>query len=125
MNKSRRKRIAVAIRDLEKTIKHNFIDNYIDFIKDEIEDILWEENDAYDNMPENLQYSIRGEESSEAIDNLQEAVDLLEEAIDIINDINDIDDEDDEDDEDNEKESRIDEINDYINQAIDVLEQII
>lgn len=122
MNKSRRKRIAVAIRDLEKTIKHNFIDNYIDFIKDEIEDILWEENDAYDNMPESLQYSVRGEESSEAIDNLQEAVDLLEEAIDIINDINDINDEDDED---NEKESRIDEINDYINQAIDVLEQII
>lgn len=122
MNKSRRKRIAVAIRDLKKTTKHNFIDNYIDFIKDEIEDILWEENDAYDNMPENLQYSIRGEESSEAIDNLQEAVDLLEEAIDIINDINDINDEDDED---NEKESKIDEINDYINQAIDVLEQII
>lgn len=122
MNKSRRKRIAVAIRDLGKTTKHNFIDNYIDFIKDEIEDILWEENDAYDNMPENLQYSIRGEESSEAIDNLQEAVDLLEEAIDIINDINDINDEDDED---NEKESRIDEINDYINQAIDALEQII
>lgn len=122
MNKSRRKRIAVAIRDLEKTIKHNFIDNYIDFIKDEIEDILWEENDAYDNMPESLQYSVRGEESSEAIDNLQEAVDLLEEAIDIINDINDINDEDDED---NEKESKIDEINDYINQAIDALEQII
>ena len=122
MNKSRRKRIAVAIRDLEKTINHNFIDNYIDFIKNEIEDILWEENDAYDNMPENLQYSIRGEESSEAIDNLQEAVDLLEEAIDIINDINDINDEDDED---NEKESKIDEINDYINQAIDTLEQII
>lgn len=122
MNKSRRKRIAVAIRDLEKTTKHNFIDNYIDFIKDEIEDILWEENDAYDNMPENLQYSIRGEESSEAIDNLQEAVDLLEEAINLINDIDDINDEDDED---NEKESRIDEINDYINQAIDALEQII
>ena len=122
MNKSRRKRIAVAIRDLKKTTKHNFIDNYIDFIKDEIEDILWEENDAYDNMPESLQYSIRGEESSEAIDNLQEAVDLLEEAINLINDIDDINDEDDED---NEKESRIDEINDYINQAIDALEQII
>lgn len=122
MNKSRRKRITAAIRDLEKITKHNFIDNYIDFIKDEIEDILWEENDAYDNMPENLQYSIRGEESSEAIDNLQEAVDLLEEAIDIINDINDINDEDDED---NEKESKIDEIDDYINQAIDALEQII
>jgi methyl-accepting chemotaxis protein len=122
MNKSRRKRIAVAIRDLKKTTKHNFIDNYIDFIKDEIEDILWEENDAYDNMPESLQYSVRGEESSEAIDNLQEAVDLLEEAINLINDINDIDDEDDED---NEKESKIDEIDDYINQAIDALEQII
>lgn len=118
MNKLRRKRIAVAIDNLERITNYDLIES----IKSEIEDILWEENDAYDNMPENLQYSIRGEESSEAIDNLQEAVDLLEEAIDIINDINDINDEDDED---NEKESKIDEINDYINQAIDVLEQII
>lgn len=121
MNKSRRKKIAVVINNLEEITNYDLIES----IKDEIEDILWEENDAYDNMPENLQYSIRGEESSEAIDNLQEAVDLLEEAIDIINDINDINDEDDEDDEDNEKESKIDEINDYINQAIDALEQII
>jgi tetratricopeptide (TPR) repeat protein len=118
MNKSRRKRIAVAIDNLERITNYDSIES----IKSEIEDILWEEEDAYDNMPENLQYSIRGEESSEAIDNLQEAVDLLEEAIDIINDINDINDEDDED---NEKESKIDEINDYINQAIDALEQII
>ena len=118
MNKSRRKRIAIAIDNLERITNYDLIES----IKSEIEDILWEEEDAYDNMPENLQYSVRGEESSEAIDNLQEAVDLLEEAINLINDINDIDDEDDED---NEKESRIDEINDYINQAIDVLEQII
>ena len=118
MNKSRRKRIAAAIDNLERITNYDSIES----IKSEIEDILWEEEDAYDNMPENLQYSMRGEESSEAIDNLQEAVDLLEEAIDIINDINDINDEDDED---NEKESKIDEINDYINQAIDALEQII
>ena len=122
MNKSRRKRIAVAIRDLKKTTKHNFIDNYIDFIKDEIEDILWEEDDAYNNMPENLQYSIRGEESSEAIDNLQEAVDKLDEAIDILNDINNLDKE-------NEyyeieKESKEEDINDYINDAISSLEDI-
>lgn len=127
MNKSRRKRIAVAIRDLKKTTKHNFIDNYIDFIKDEIEDILWEENDAYDNMPESLQYSVRGEESSEAIDNLQEAVDALDEAIDILNEIDGIDN--DEDYEETEKESlkeiKEDEVDDYINQAIDALEQII
>ena len=118
MNKARRKRIASVISTLENIIDYDLIES----AKDELEDILWEENDAYDNMPESLQYSVRGEESSEAIDNLQEAVDLLEEAINLINDINDIDDEDDED---NEKESRIDEINDYINQAIDVLEQII
>lgn len=111
MNKSRRKRIAAVISTLE-----NVGYDIIESARDEIEDILWEEEDAYDNMPENLQYSMRGEESSEAIDNLQEAVDKLEEALDMINEI---------DEEDEEKELKEDEIDDCVNQAIDSLEQII
>ena len=38
-------------------------------------------------MPENLQYSMRGEESQEAIDYMSEAVSNIEEAIDQLEDI--------------------------------------
>lgn len=113
MNNKRRKKIKTMIRTLE-TIQTLANYNLIESIKDEIEDILWEEQDAYDNMPENLQYSMRGENSSDAIDSLQEAVDALEEAINIITTINNEED----------KEQKEDEIDDYIDQAISNLEDI-
>lgn len=141
MNKARRKRIASVIHTLENIIDYDLIES----TKDELEDILWEEQDAYDNMPENLQYSIRGEESSDAIDSLQEAVDALEEAIDTLNELDDLKDEynnsDDENDEDEDDENDEDEdeklekeaemelkeedINEHINEAINSLEDII
>lgn len=140
MNKARRKRIASVIHTLENIIDYDLIES----AKDELEDILWEEQDAYDNMPENLQYSMRGEESSDAIDSLQEAVDILEEAIDTLSQLDDLKDEynnnggennkDSEDDEDNEdekseKEAEIElkeeDINERINEAINSLEDII
>ena len=118
MNKARRKRIVSAINILENITGYDLIES----VKDEIEDILFEEEDAYDNMPENLQCSMRGEESSDAIDCLQEAVDKLDEAIDILNSINDLDKEDE--DYETEKESKEEDINDYINDAISSLEDI-
>lgn len=118
MNKLRRKRIASVINTLENITGYDLIES----AKDELEDILYEEEDAYDNMPENLQYSMRGEESSDAIDCLQEAVDKLDEAIDILNNINDLDKEDK--DYETEKESKEEDINDYINDAISSLEDI-
>lgn len=128
MNKLRRKRIAVAIDNLERITNYDLIES----IKSEIEDILWEEEDAYDNMPENLQYSVRGEESSEAIDNLQEAVDLLEEAIDIFNELDDLKDEynntEDEDEKivkESEIELKEEDIDERILEAINNLEDII
>ena len=128
MNKARRKRITIVIRDLESIRDYNFIES----IKDEIEDILWEEQDAYDNMPESLQYSMRGEESSDAIDSLQEAVDALDEATNIFNELDDLKDEynniEDED-EKIEKESEIElkeeDIDEHILEAINNLEDII
>ena len=42
---------------------------------------------AFDNMPENLQYSMRGEESQEAIDVMSSAVESLDEAISQLEDI--------------------------------------
>lgn len=109
MNKSRRKRIKSVIIALENITGYDSINS----IRNEIENILWEEEDAYDNMPENLQYSMRGEASSEAIDSLQDAVDALEEAISIIDEINN-----------NNKKSKENDIDDLINQAIDSLEEI-
>ena len=66
MNKQRRKSISDIIKNIEN-------------IKMELENILYDEQDYFDNMPENLQGSIRGEQSEEAIDILTEAVDGLEE----------------------------------------------
>ena len=74
MNKQRRKSISEIIRNIES-------------IKLSLENVLSDEQDYFDNMPENLQGSIRGEESEEAIDILEEAVDGLD---DIINSLQDI-----------------------------------
>ena len=48
---------------------------------DELEIIKDEENEAYDNMPESLQESERGQIAQEASDNLDSAYDSLQEAI--------------------------------------------
>lgn len=69
MNKQRR-----------KNIKNNI--DALGIIKNNLEDILAEEEDYFNNMPENLQGSIRGEESEEAIDILTEMIDAIEECID-------------------------------------------
>lgn len=46
-----------------------------------IDSVKMEEERVFDNIPENLQYSKRGEESQEAIDTLEEVIELLEEAV--------------------------------------------
>mgnify|MGYP004580244211 FL=1 len=65
MNKQRRKEIANAIRQIENVVSS----------------ILADEEEAFDNMPEGLQESERGDISQEAQDNLSNAIDALEEAI--------------------------------------------
>ena len=65
MNKARRKEIQKIIKDIENLV-HS---------------ILSEEQDAFDNMPENLQSSWRGTESEDAQGSLESAIDALEEAI--------------------------------------------
>lgn len=69
MNKERRNKIAKIIQEIER-------------IKDGLQSVLNDEEFAFDNMPENLQSSMRGEESEEAIENMNEAVDALGEAMD-------------------------------------------
>lgn len=65
MNKIRRNQIQVVIKSIE----------------DLIQSILSEEQEAFDNMPENLQSSWRGTESEDAQGSLESAIDALEEAI--------------------------------------------
>ena len=56
-------------------------------LKDELDAILSEEQEAFDNMPEGLQCSTRGEESEEAIGQMEDAISSLEDAIDNISEI--------------------------------------
>ncbi len=44
-----------------------------------LDEVITDEQDAYDNMPENLQDSEKGESIEEGLDNLNEAKELLEE----------------------------------------------
>ena len=70
MNKARRKMIQKAIDILE-------MGDSVEQALAILEDVLYAEEDAYDNIPENLQASWRAEESEEAIDALNDAIDLL------------------------------------------------
>lgn len=78
MNKARRKELSAVIRALN-TIQDK--DDLYSCIST-LEDIKSEEESYYDNIPENLQYSQRAENSEEAIDNMDEALDLLNEVYD-------------------------------------------
>jgi len=53
----------------------------LESIKSDIEMILMDEEMAFESMPENLQYSYRGEMSQEAQDNMNEAIDTIDEYI--------------------------------------------
>lgn len=68
MNKDRRNKIKKIISDIES-------------IADKLRSVLSEEEMAFENMPENLQSSMRGEESEESIDYMNEAIESLESAI--------------------------------------------
>ncbi|KKL70057.1 hypothetical protein LCGC14_2108750, partial [marine sediment metagenome] len=48
---------------------------------DLLDDVLVDEQEAYDNMPENLQDSDKGDTMQTGIDNLQDGKDLLEEVL--------------------------------------------
>lgn len=69
MNKQRRKQIYQIVEQLES-------------LKLEIEELGEEERDYYDNMPEGIQDSEKGEIASEAGDRMEYATDNIDEAID-------------------------------------------
>ena len=69
MNNNRRKQIGKAIEKIEE-------------VTSILQEVLNEEEDAFDNMPENLQGSVRGEQSQEAIDILETSIGNLEDIVD-------------------------------------------
>lgn len=74
MNKVRRKKLAEALELLEKA-------------QAIIEEAHDEEEEAFDNLPESLQASERGETMQDYIDRLEEVGDGIQESIDEIGDI--------------------------------------
>lgn len=71
MNNARRKQLNALYSKMEE-------------LKSQLETILEEEQESFDNMPESLQDSERGQLSQEAIDNLESAVSSFEEVMEYI-----------------------------------------
>jgi t-SNARE complex subunit (syntaxin) len=72
MNKKRRGRLEKLVGPLED-------------IKSQIETILEEEQEAFDNIPENLQDGEKGEKSQNVISSIESVIQSIDEAISSIN----------------------------------------
>lgn len=80
MNKQRRKELAEAIEKLEQAIA------MLEQAKETVECVTEEEQEAYDNMPESLQCSERGEMTLDNVGTLEEITSNIESYIDEIQD---------------------------------------
>lgn len=72
MNAIRRKTLKAIIKQLEE------LDSLKQSIQEQLQEVIDEEQEAFDNMPESLQYSDRGEQMEEYIGIMEEAVSNLE-----------------------------------------------
>ena len=80
MNNQRRKQLNnIAARIGRFTVPFDI--DELESIKSEIEDVLWDEQMAFDNMPESLQYSMRGEMSQDAQSNMEDAISRIDDFI--------------------------------------------
>lgn len=69
-------------REIKKVIKR------INELKTDIDMILMDEQFAYDNMPEGLQSSDRGQNCEDSIDVLERAMEGLDDVVDTLGEIN-------------------------------------
>lgn len=76
MNKARRKELSDVIRGLNVIKERDDLADWMSIL----DTIKSDEEGYYDNIPENLQYSQRAEDSEAAIESLDEALDWLNEA---------------------------------------------
>ena len=74
MNKARRKAIEEIIDQLGT-------------LKEQIESVCEEEQEAYDNLPESIQYSERGEAMSETTTDLEDAASSIDDVMSTLQDI--------------------------------------
>lgn len=81
MNIARRKNIALVIAEITK------LSEKMESILENIEIIKEEEEEYRDNIPENLQGSVRYSNADEAVDNLDSAYGTLQEALDNLGDV--------------------------------------
>jgi len=125
MNNQRRKELNNIVTAMENVSTPIDIEE-LEGIKSDIEMVLMDEEMAFDNMPEGLQYSMRGEASQEAQDNMGEAIDAIDEFISDYEDyeadqIHDPENEDEKDEEDIESEIE-DKLQDLIGEVVEYLE---
>ena len=118
MNNQRRRELNRIVTAMESVSMPVNIEE-LEGIKSDIESVLWDEEFAFENMPESLQYSIRGEMSQEAQDNMSEAIDAIDEFISEYEDyetdqIHDSDEEDDEEANESEIEDRLQDLIDNV-----------
>lgn len=74
MNKNRLQRLRDAVEKISAAYS-------------ELDKVRNEERDAFDCMPENLQYSERGEQTEQNADDLDDALSYIEDGMDALNDI--------------------------------------
>lgn len=82
MNNNRRKAIADIVTKVEEIVAN--AKEKLEELHSEIEDIRDEESDCYENLPEGIMYSERGEAMEQAVDNLDNAASSIGELIDAI-----------------------------------------
>ena len=75
MNKQRRKNINEIIPRIETLMQE------LEYLKEDVDTILSEEQEYLDNIPENLQGSERYEIAESAISNLEDSMDQIDDAI--------------------------------------------
>ena len=121
MNKQRRKELANIVTAMENVSTPVDIEE-LEGIKSDIESVLMDEEFAFESMPEGLQYSMRGEASQEAQDNMNEAIDAIDEFISDYEDYETDQIHDSEDDEENIESEIEDRLQDLINEVVEYLE---
>jgi len=74
MNNNRRDKIKAIIKQIERVTKM-------------LDEVLTEEYDAYENMPEGLKCTDNGFNSENAQENIEQAIDTLNEAVEYLEEI--------------------------------------
>ena len=121
MNKQRRKELANIVTAMENVSTPVDIEE-LEGIKSDIESVLMDEEFAFESMPEGLQYSMRGEASQEAQDNMNKAIDAIDEFISDYEDYETDQIHDSEDDEENIESEIEDRLQDLISEVVEYLE---